>query len=316
MAKTIKFNLNINGASIRDIEGLQNNFCIDDMLALYDNKLLHRWLESRGFDEYLQKVNAIDSKQPIINQLIQIFKIELSKNIIDEQTYSLKFWNERKIELEMWAKKDNDIKQIIDDHHNGYDVLLQEIIDKREDIAFLKTATKEIEGKYLQLFKLDYKRLAAKFIEESPLFIYTLLMNAQLREYLLNDEQIKIHLNNSFGLETYKKQELVINRIFNSLSVENTTGKTVEELELVRSYTQSSIGLHKFKGQTDGYWKDLELAKSKVMILSIPNGTFIRAANNPMQELSAIDVNGKFLILEGLVYKSNDDKINVIYLEV
>ncbi|TXI93223.1 MAG: hypothetical protein E6Q33_04345 [Neisseriales bacterium] len=316
MAKTIKFNLNINGMSVRNIEGLQDNFCIDDVLALYDNKLLHRWLESRSFDEYLQKINAIDPEEPIIYQLIEIFDIELSKNIIDEQTYSLRFWNERKTELEMWTKKDNNIKQIVNDYHIGYDVLLQEIIDKREDIAFLKTATKEVEDKYLKLFQLDYKRLIHKCMDESPLFIYTLLMNTQLREYLLNDEQIKNSLNSVFMLETYNNQDLIIKRIFNVLSAENIKDKSDGEKSLLFSHVVSSILLRKFKGKTDGYWKDLELVTTKVMILSIPSGTFIRAANNPMQELSAEDVNGKFLILDGLIYKSNTDKSNVIYFEV
>lgn len=316
MAKTIKFNLIINGSSIRDIEGLQNNFCIDDVLELYENKILHRWLESRGFNGYLELIKAIDTNQSVINQLIKIFDIELSKNIIDEQTYSLKFWNERKTELEMWAKKDNKIKQIIDDYHNGYNILLQKVIYKREDIAYLKTATKEIEDKYLQLFKLDYKRLANKFIEESPLFIYTILMNTKLRNYLLDDEQIMIRLNADFRLETDHKQSLIMNRIFNSLTAENTKDKAAEEVCLIINDLNESIGLHKFKGQTDGYWKDLELASTAVMVLSIPRGTFIRAANNPMQELSVADVDGKFLVLEGLIYKSNDDKSNIVYLEV
>ncbi|KOR29550.1 hypothetical protein TI05_15040 [Achromatium sp. WMS3] len=71
-----------------------------------------------------------------------------------------------------------------------------------------------------------------------------------------------------------------------------------------------------FNGQTDGYWKDLEIASTKVMVLSIPSNTFIRNANKPTEELSANDVNGNFLILDGLVYKSNDAENPIIYMEV
>ena len=56
MAKTIKFNLMIDEQPVRDIKGLQENFCIDDILDLYQNRLLQKWLDVRGFDEYLKKV--------------------------------------------------------------------------------------------------------------------------------------------------------------------------------------------------------------------------------------------------------------------
>lgn len=51
MAKTIKFNLICDNKPIRKIEDLQNNFSIEDVLAYYNNKLLHRWLEVRDYKE-------------------------------------------------------------------------------------------------------------------------------------------------------------------------------------------------------------------------------------------------------------------------
>ena len=50
MAKTIKFNLICDGNPVRTIEDLQNNFSIEDVLAYYNNKLLHRWLKVRGYE--------------------------------------------------------------------------------------------------------------------------------------------------------------------------------------------------------------------------------------------------------------------------
>ncbi|KOR27300.1 hypothetical protein TI05_19335 [Achromatium sp. WMS3] len=61
MAKTIKFNLIVDENPVRDIKGLQENFCIDDILAFYKNGLLQKWLKVRGFDDYLQRVDASKS---------------------------------------------------------------------------------------------------------------------------------------------------------------------------------------------------------------------------------------------------------------
>jgi hypothetical protein len=79
---------------------------------------------------------------------------------------------------------------------------------------------------------------------------------------------------------------------------------------------KESTGLIEFTGATDAYWKDLETSDTKVMILSIPANTFIRSAKNLKQELSSEDVNGNFLILDGLAYKSNDDYESIVYMKV
>ena len=78
MAKTIKFNLICDEKPVRTIEDLQNNFSIEDVLAYYNNKLLHRWLSVRGYDSELEKVSAITSTDPmeVIKELICIFDID------------------------------------------------------------------------------------------------------------------------------------------------------------------------------------------------------------------------------------------------
>ena len=40
MAKTIKFNLQIDGNYVNSIDGLRENFCINDVLDSYKNGLL------------------------------------------------------------------------------------------------------------------------------------------------------------------------------------------------------------------------------------------------------------------------------------
>jgi len=98
----------------------------------------------------------------------------------------------------------------------------------------------------------------------------------------------------------------------NDKSISNLKLKQEKALELIKE----STGLIEFKGETDAYWKDLETSDTKVMILSIPDGTFIRSANDLKQELPAKDVNGNFLILNGLAYKSNNDYESIVYMKV
>ena len=98
----------------------------------------------------------------------------------------------------------------------------------------------------------------------------------------------------------------------NDESISDLKEKQEKALKLIKENT----GLIEFKGTTDAYWKDLETSDVKVMILSIPANTFIRSANDLKQELSAEDVNGNFLILDGLAYKSNIGTESIIYMKV
>ena len=122
----------------------------------------------------------------------------------------------------------------------------------------------------------------------------------------MQNNQILKMFGASLGALEKKKKELEIN---GSLTTE---GKN----ELINEI-KNLIGLITFKGKTDSYWKDLEGAKTKVMVISIPSGTFIRSAkNNIEEELSAKEVNGNFIILDGLQYKSNDEYNPIIYMKV
>ena len=61
MAKKIKFNLQVNGVGISSLEGLQDNFNIEDIMEHFKSGLLMRWLEVQGLDlkKYIQKMKYI-----------------------------------------------------------------------------------------------------------------------------------------------------------------------------------------------------------------------------------------------------------------
>ncbi len=358
MAKTIKFNLLLDDNPVRDIETLQNNFCIDDILEVYENGLLQKWLKVRGFDEYLEKVENITKEGSITVELIKIFDIKKDDAEIRESIYSLEFQEERKKDLKNFNLKDSYLKNGISKYHKEYEELIEAIIEKKENMAFLKVASKEISDKYLKLFELDYKDSYELYKEKSPLMIYAILMNDKLSYWFMKNEIIKKDLYSNLTFikiqQRYQKdtnyewikvcdEPVEILNIYQSsnwvyidkikhrnnekseFTKDNAIGKTFNELYF-SSYSSSDYidyikinnknNLEFYTGITDSYWKDLETSDIKVMILSIPDGTFIRSANDLKQELSAEEINGNFLILDGLAYKSNNDYDSIVYMKV
>ena len=93
MAKIPKFNLTMDGELVRSIEELQNNFSVDDILDHYESKRLHKWLKSRGYTDYLTKVEAIEygDKTAIIKPLMDIFEIDYSDEDLSDILDQLKY---------------------------------------------------------------------------------------------------------------------------------------------------------------------------------------------------------------------------------
>jgi len=205
MAKTIKFNLLLDDNPVRDIKSLQNNFCIDDILEVYENGLLLKWLKVRGFDEYLEKVENIKKDSSIIVELIKIFDIKKDDKEIRESIYSLEFQENRKKSLENFNIKDDDLKNRIEEYHKEYAELIKAIIEHKENMAFLKVASKEISDKYLKLFELDYKDSYELYKEKSPFMIYAILMNDKLSFLFMKNNIIKEDLYSHFILNTQPK---------------------------------------------------------------------------------------------------------------
>ena len=98
MAKTIKFNLICDDKPVRTIEDLQENFSIEDVLKYYQNGLLLRWLEVRGYESEYKKVSDISEIEAIeiVKELIKIFDVEADEKKVEEGVYMLQFLEERK----------------------------------------------------------------------------------------------------------------------------------------------------------------------------------------------------------------------------
>lgn len=290
MAKTIKFNLIIDGNPIRTIKDLQESFSIEDVLEYYHSGILQKWLKVRGYEDYIKKVEAIKPNNSAIIELIKIFAVELDEQRIKEDVYALEFMEKRKAELTKWALKGTKIENIIGDYNNSYDQLKEDILAHEEDMPYLKVVIRKLSTEYKYLFSLDYWKFFQDFKNTVPLVIYAILMNSTLRNFFLNDGRIVKELKMNF---TFEEQE----------------NKKVEELS-------QKIKVIAFAGKTDGYWKDLVERDTKVMILTMPSSSLIASPIKMSEEISKKDVSGNFVILDGLLYKSKTADESIIYMEI
>lgn len=356
MAKTIKFNLICDSSSIRTLEELKNNFSVEDVLSYYDNKLLHRWLEVRGYEGELQKVKSISSTDTmgIIKELIEIFDIETDRAKIEEGVYVLDHKLQKIQLLEEYDKRAYKKQQILEDYHQGYRELIEDIVVNSDNKEKIKANIIEIEENYQELFEMDFRTVFQLFVEFSPMAVFIMLSRDKIRQKYMYLEETPGDYKNEYSQTIIGDKEVkefgmmaryLAGKLAETLnSVQNTEGysedsfkveekkdkvlkKKIEDrksmYEAIRSLTNHTklkdiLGenLKVFSGETDGYWKDIESKGKKYMIFKIENGNYIRNAGTNGEELKSTDINDKFVILDGIDYKSNNSAHQLLYMEV
>lgn len=305
MAKAIKFNLICDDKPVRTIEDLQNNFSIEDVLAYYNNKLLHRWLEVRGYTEELEKVKSITAEKPIeiIKELIKIFNVTSDDKKVEESVYMLDFLEERRFLCAEYDKQNYKVSSIIDDYQAGYRQLVDGILENPDDAARIKANIEEITRNYAWILKLDHRNLFYILKTKSVLAIMCLLMNEQSRQYYLPVEK--------------KKED---GTVVLDTDLDNDKAAMFQSICSMITTADFKIALGKnlviFAGITDGYWKDLEPKGKKYMIISMGAGDFVRPSGLSGGDIGNAGVLNKFVIVDGIDYKSNSAIRQLLYMEV
>ena len=315
MAKTIKFNLICDDKPVRTIEDLQDNFSIEDVLKYYQNGLLLRWLNVRGYEAEAKKVSEINATEDleIIKELIKIFGVEADTQKVEEGVYMLKFLEERKVLYEAYAKDNFKVKNIIDDYQAGFDQLINGIIENPENASIIKANIAELMSQYKWIMDLNHRKLFWTLLEISPLAIMCLIMNEEARQYYLpipvyeddeeDDEYEYDEDEDEYDIETDVDKAQMYNAICALLSSSDLISKVGSEV-------------HSFSGETDGYWKDLETKGKKYMILKMEAGDYVRHAGVQNSDLDSEAINNKFEILDGIDYKCKNARHQLLYMEV
>ena len=82
--KTIKFDLPIDGVKVKNVEELRDHFTIE-VLELYQNGLLLKWLRSRKMVEEISQLESLSqmlSRVQLMTALCEVFKIDADDMII------------------------------------------------------------------------------------------------------------------------------------------------------------------------------------------------------------------------------------------
>ncbi|MFN6525830.1 hypothetical protein [Nostoc sp. ChiSLP03a] len=392
MVKTIKFNLILDKNPVRDLNGLTENFNIDDILTYYGNGLLKKWLFCKGYTEELSKIEAIKSKdyREIIRELIKIFIVNIESHQLEELFYSFDLRTQWRARLAQIEKSNFQHQAVIKSYCDGYDSLLRGMLEDKDNIALVKNSMKQISENYIDVFIYNSIRFYDDFLEKAPLAIFASLMNPTLRKVFFDFDPISkkirqltteiscgcpdnfiyeefkehISLNEIFyrndtdyswraieyasikclvldltdrydvmvahhniNLGKFKREE-AIGKVFNGLSFcSNNYNDFVKYIPLSNESENKEIIIRKLfyltkehikkrNLNTKEYWEDIEPKGKKCMIIGMREGNFVRNACKQGETLSADDVNGKFPILDGIDYKSNNSEHEIGYLEV
>lgn len=292
MAKTIKFNLILDNYPVRNLEGLREHFSIEDMLKYFENGLLLRWLNVRGYDKQYSGVNSIEKyldKKDIVMALVKIFEvIEMDSEDIEKAVGILTYLDEEKELNAIYKENAYAKKQIIDDYHSGYKALIMHMEENKDNMALLKADAIQMEREYFGLFELNHYELYFRLVESAPKAIFAILTRDAFRKFWIGEEA------NARIYSSVKRALLATDEAKEILG---------DDLKIVKRNTQAM-------------WDPIERPEVKLMVISIEEGTFIKNAGNFSEKLGDTDVNDKLVKFDGLEYQCNDEDYELLYMEV
>lgn len=292
MAKTIKFNLILDNYPVRNIEGLQEHFSIEDMLKYFENGLLLRWLNVRGYDEQYAAVEAIDKsldRKEIVTSLVKIFEVaEMDIAYIEKAIGILTYLDEEKELNAIYKENAYAKKQVINDYHSGYIALIMHMEENKDNMALLEADAIQMEREYFGLFELNHYELYFHLVESAPKAIFAILTRDAFRKFWIGEEA------NTYIYSSVKTKLLATAKAKEILG---------DDLKIVKRNTQAM-------------WDPIERPEVKLMVISINAGTFIKNAGNFSEKLGNTDVNFKLVKFDGLEYQCNNETYELLYMEV
>ncbi len=150
----IKFFLILEGNKIRDIESLRENFCIQEILEVYNDNRLANWLKARGYTEELEQIQKITNDvglEELVKTLFSIFKVEYSEDEMKHTIDFLKITNDKEKQIRFYNENKEIINKIISEYSKGELVNKEELKTISENIKVEEAVKKEEPQKELEL---------------------------------------------------------------------------------------------------------------------------------------------------------------------
>ena len=305
MAKTIKFNLICDGHQVRTLEDLRNHFSIEDVLQYFRDKVLEKWLCVRGYNDELEAIQQISATSPydIIKELVSIFKIESDIDKIEYSTSIITYRESRILTDKKYDEKSLKSDSLYSEYFQRYDELIDDIIQHPTEKNKIQAVLSEIESQYAWIFKNDYRNFFYKVRDISPLAILCLLMNQFTRRFYIFDEEVP------------SDDSLLFNRDVKEMYswIEKSFSKT--------DYIES-LGDNVVKKNNETGSRFVSLTQKKCLVIKLQksgnskNECGISSYADNEHFLTPNSINGKFLIMEGLQYQSENGRNTLYYIEL
>lgn len=303
MAKTIKFNLVCDGHQVRTLEDLRNNFCIEDILQYYKDGMLEKWLRVRGYLTELDAMKKIrsDLSQDIIREIIPILGLNISHEAIECAVSTIKYKENRILAEEQYMKQKHASDALYARYFKHYESLINDILENPRDKAKIQAIIKEIVEEYAWIFKCDYRNFYYKIKDVSPLAVLCLMMNPYTRKfYIIDDDGQKddSSILNKDIKEMYDQIKYYFSNDYNIVNLGDVVVK---------------------KNNETGY-RFVSLTSKKCLVIGISKAAIgdcsISSYHNNEDFLIPVNVNGKFLIMDGLQYQSQNKYTTLYYIEI
>jgi hypothetical protein len=289
MPKTIKFNLVLDNAPVRNLEDLKAHFNVHDLLELHESGLLAKWLTVRGYDNQAADVNALATgpgqEGRLVKEFVRIFEMPATPVEVHEAAKAAEFHALSVRRREAFGQQDLELSAVVGGYHQGFDALIASLHANSGDYALIKKALSTSWDKYPNLMRLYFKDFFHAFFSPAPLVVFTALMHPNLRGLLLGDP--------------------AISKVLSTAATDKSVHMKVPDSFLKR-YDQA----------TDSFWKDLVEKDKQVMVICIAPGTYVRSTGVSGEESSAEVANGHYLLLRGLDYKNNKAGNALLYMEL
>ncbi|MBQ7732502.1 MAG: hypothetical protein IJT58_00595 [Synergistaceae bacterium] len=241
MAK-IKFNLNFGGEQIRTLDDLRENFSIEDILDVFNNGMLVKWLDARNHKDELAKVKAIQATdaRSILSELIHIFgvtsdesEIQESLSVLDYLEGRKKFWADIKAGNFDETARQQGKERVLLNYHEGYNALVQNIIDHPDELHYIYDQLDVIVANYPEMLKANALELYKRLYSIAPLAVMALFGNSATRPYfdernLKNGAVAALLGCKSFSTSFYDDYIRGFNR-YNKIQIPNNVKKEMEQ---------------------------------------------------------------------------------------
>lgn len=286
--------------------------------------MLKRWLQARGYDKSIKELDSLDTSNTMV-ELARIFKKEVDKTTLLSCIEDISYFDIRDKQLknhkELGFKEDI----VLQDYMNDFNNLVKDIESKSIicDVAFLKSALRQIEDRFMPIF--NNFEIINRFIKNSPPFIYFMLSSDKLKQKVLVNSLVLpyadpiingVRLNQSHPIYLFFKAKIenlkshIKESLYSTIKEEKEKGVKSDD-DIIWMYVNKLIKWH--QGPTEGVWKDLEDKEQKVMVISIPPSTSVKGEDEKSTaETSYNNIHNKYKIFNGVSFKSGSNN-TIIY---